>query len=241
MRIIQEKTIYQLTFFPQVFPVNCYLVEEEDGLTLIDAALPFSWKEILQAAKEIGKPITRMVLTHAHMDHVGALDALKEVLPDVPVYISKRDALLLAGDRSLLPNEPSTPIRGGVPKNLKTRADIGLEDGDSIGSLVALSTPGHTPGSMSFLDTRTNGMIVGDAIQMKGGFAIAGQFRPWFPFPAWATWNKVLAIESARKIKEAHPSFLGTGHGDFLVDPLQALDGAIKEAEKNVMKNIQLT
>lgn len=241
MRIIQEKTIYQLTFFPRVFPVNCYLVEEEDGLTLVDAAIPSSWKGILQAASQIGKPITSMILTHGHMDHVGALDALKEILPDVPVYISKRDARLLTGDRSLLPNEPSTPIRGGVPKKVTTRADVCLENGNQIGSLIALSTPGHTPGSMSFLDTRTNGMIVGDALQTRGGVAIAGQIRPWFPFPALATWHKETALESARKIRGYNPSFLGTGHGDLLMEPLNALNGAIKDAEKNLLKNSQLT
>jgi len=59
-----------------------YLVEEHDGLTLGDAALPYSVKGILQAARQIGKPITRIVLTHAHANHVGALDALKRALPD---------------------------------------------------------------------------------------------------------------------------------------------------------------
>ncbi|MDR4133159.1 MBL fold metallo-hydrolase, partial [Bacillus cereus ATCC 10876] len=74
---------------------NCYFVEEVDGLTLFDAALPYSAKSILQAAEKIGKRITKIVLTHAHDDHIGALYALKEVLPHVPVYLSKREAKLL--------------------------------------------------------------------------------------------------------------------------------------------------
>lgn len=61
-----------------VFPVNCYLVEEEEGLTLIDAALPYSSKGILMVAESIGKPITKIVLTHAHEDHLGALDSIKK-------------------------------------------------------------------------------------------------------------------------------------------------------------------
>ncbi|MBL1705549.1 MBL fold metallo-hydrolase, partial [Klebsiella pneumoniae] len=85
-----------------------------------------------------------IVLTHAHDDHIGALDALKEVLPHVPVYISKRDAKLLEGDTTLQKNEPNTSIKGGVPKKVKTAPDILLEDGDRVGSLLAIMTPGHT-------------------------------------------------------------------------------------------------
>lgn len=73
MRIVRKHTIFQLTFLPRLFPVNCYLVDEPDGLTLIDAALPYSAKGILKAAETIGKPITRILLTHAHQDHVGPL------------------------------------------------------------------------------------------------------------------------------------------------------------------------
>jgi glyoxylase-like metal-dependent hydrolase (beta-lactamase superfamily II) len=134
MRMIKEGYLYQLTFMPKVFPVNCYFIEEEDGLTLIDAALPNSAKPIMEAANKIGKPITKIILTHAHGDHIGALDELKGIL-QVPVHISKRDSRLLAGDTSLDSSEPQTPIRGGIPKNIKTRPDILLQDGDKIGSI----------------------------------------------------------------------------------------------------------
>lgn len=236
MRIIREMTVYQLTFMPRLFPVNCYLVEEDDGLTLVDAGLPYSFKGIMYAANSIGKPITRIVLTHAHDDHVGALDQLKKVLPDVPVHISSRDSRLMAGDRTLAPNEPNTPIRGGVPKNLKTRADVLLQEGDRIGSLLAVSTPGHTPGSMSFLDTRNQAVIAGDALQTRGGLAVAGQVQPLFPFPALATWNKRAALDSVRKLKEYGPSLLAVGHGRMMKQPIAALELAIAEAEKNTQK-----
>jgi glyoxylase-like metal-dependent hydrolase (beta-lactamase superfamily II) len=234
MHIIFEQTVCQITFLPRLFPVNCYFVEEDDGLTLIDAALPYSSKGILQAAKRIGKPITRIVLTHAHGDHVGSLDALKQALPRVPVHISYRDARLMAGDRSLDHDEPNTPIRGGVPKTLRTRADILLRDGDRIGSLLALAAPGHTPGSMAFLDTRNGALIAGDAFQTRGGIAVTGQVRPWFPFPAMATWNKQAALESARKLRAYNPTLLAVGHGRLLKRPGAMMDRAIAEAERNM-------
>ena len=235
MRVIKEGYLYQLTFMPRLFPVNCYFIEEEDGLTLVDAALPYSAKPILQAAEKIGKPVKRIVLTHAHGDHVGALDELKAQL-EVPVFISARDSRLLAGDTSLDSTEPQTPVRGGVPKNIKTRPDNLLKEGDQIGSLLAISTPGHTPGSMSFLDQRTNILIAGDAFQTRGGTAVSGVTIPWFPFPAMATWNKDTALQSARKINELKPNLLAVGHGELLRNPGTLIEKAIQKAETAIIK-----
>ncbi|AEI38956.1 MBL fold metallo-hydrolase [Paenibacillus mucilaginosus] len=230
MRMERIDGLHGITFFPVWFPVNCYLVEEEAELTLIDAALPMSAKGILAAAERIGKPITRIVLTHAHDDHVGALDALHAALPDAKVLISARDARLLGGDRTLDRGEPQMPIRGGVPKGVQTRADITLADGDRIGSLQAVSVPGHTPGSMAFLDTRSGALIAGDAFQTRGGVAVSGRLVPWFPFPAFATWNKEAAVESARRLRDLKPSVLAVGHGRMLKQPLAAMDRAIEAA-----------
>jgi glyoxylase-like metal-dependent hydrolase (beta-lactamase superfamily II) len=224
MRITKEGNLIQLSFLPNIFPVNCYLVEEETELTLIDAALPYSAKGILQAAERIGKPITSIVLTHAHGDHVGALDTLKEKLPNVKVYISARDAKLLAGSTQLEPGEPNTPIKGGVPKpnSVKTRADVLLQDGDRVGSLQAIATPGHTPGHMAFQD----------AMVTRGGIAVTSTFKLWFPFPAMATWNKAAALDSAKKLRQLTPTLLAIGHGRMLKNPLKGIDKAIEEAIK---------
>lgn len=234
MKITPIQNLYQLSFMPRLFPVNCYLVEEADGLTLVDAAMPFSTKGIMRAAEQIGKPITRIVVTHAHEDHVGALDALKAAMPDVPVYISDRDARLLAGDKSLAPEEPNEPVRGGVPKNVRTRPDVLLADGDRIGSLVAVAAPGHTPGLMAFLDTRTGSLIAGDAFQTRGGIAVSGQVRPWFPFPALATWSKRVSLDSARKLQKLNPTLLAVGHGPMLNAPAAAIANAIAAAERKL-------
>ncbi len=66
----QNKDLIQLTKWG-IF--NCYLIKEDDGLTLVDRAMPKCGALILQAAQAQGLPIKRMVLTHAHVDHVGAL------------------------------------------------------------------------------------------------------------------------------------------------------------------------
>jgi len=234
MRLLKKGYVYQVTFMARVFPVNCYLVEEEDGLTLIDAALGFCAKGILQAAEQIGKPITKIVLTHAHEDHVGALDAIKMSNPEVPVYISSRDYRLMNNDRSLDFHEDQTPIKGGVPKDLKTRANILLKEGDLVGSLTAIETPGHTPGSMSFLDLRTKALIAGDAFQTRGGIAVAGDIKPWFPFPAFGTWSKKTALASAKKLLSYQPKLLAVGHGEMVENPSAVMEKAVEGFQRKI-------
>lgn len=234
MRMRKQGHIFQLSFLPRLFPVNCYLVEEEHELTLVDAALPYSAAGILKAARQIGKPITRILLTHAHDDHIGALDALKQELPDAQVMISARDAKLLAGNRTLEADELVTPIRGGVPKEgvIRTKPDVLLQDGEMIGSIRAVLAPGHTPGMMAFYDARDGALLAGDAFQIRGGVAVSGMFKPLFPFPAMATWNKEAALASACKLRALQPTLLAVGHGGMIVNPAFVMDQAIQEAER---------
>ncbi|RST61205.1 MBL fold metallo-hydrolase [Siminovitchia terrae] len=236
MKVFKEGFIQQLNFSPTLFPVSCYFVEEKNELTLVDTALPNSYKSIIDTAQKVGKPLTRIVLTHAHRDHIGSLDKLKEMLPDVMVYISKRDERLLRGDRSLDKNENKTPIKGGVPKpgEVKTQPDVLLQEGDRIGSLKAISTPGHTPGSMSFIDERTKAIIAGDAFQTRGGVSVSGHIQVLFPFPAMATWNKEEALKSAIKIKNQNPSLLAVGHGKMVMQPGSIIELAISKLEKTI-------
>ncbi|MCU5091558.1 MBL fold metallo-hydrolase [Bacillus toyonensis] len=236
MKLIKVGTVHQIAFLPRLFPINCYFVEEETGLTLIDAALPFCAKKILEAARKLGKPITNIVITHAHDDHVGALDAIKQELPNVSVYISERDARLLEGDLSLQLGEPGTQVKVSVSKRIKTIPDILLQEGDQIGSLVAIAAPGHTPGSMAFLDTRNDALIVGDAFQTREGVAVAGQLMWLFPFPMFGTWDAEVSLKSAQKLLEYKPSILATGHGKMIKNPLVQMQRAIEEAERNLTR-----
>jgi glyoxylase-like metal-dependent hydrolase (beta-lactamase superfamily II) len=238
MRFTREDTIVQLTYLPNLFPVNCYLVEEEAELTLVDTALPNNADAIIQAAARIGKPITRIVLTHAHSDHIGALDRLKQQLPEARLFISGRDARLLAGDVSLDPQEADMPIRGGVPKpgSVAARPDELLHGGERIGSLLAVPAPGHTPGSMAFMDTRNRILIVGDAFQTRSKLAVSGHLQPLFPFPALATWDKQTSLHSAKTLLALKPTLLAAGHGNMIQQPALAMEQAIAAAGRAFAK-----
>src|SRR5438552_16789054 len=227
-----SKNIFQLT---RLVAFNCYLLREDDGFTLIDTNMGGQAQAIIQAADKLGLPIVRIVLTHAHVDHVGSLDALHEALPDVPVAISERDARFLSGDKSLDPSEPQVPLRGGYPI-CKTKPTLLLHEGDRIGSLEVIGTPGHTPGHIAFLDTRDRAVFAGDAFQSLGGVAVAGTFKPLFPLPALATWHKGLALESARKLLALQPSALDVGHGRVLNHPQAEMEHAIRVMEQSLAK-----
>jgi glyoxylase-like metal-dependent hydrolase (beta-lactamase superfamily II) len=204
--------------------VNAYLVEEDDGLTLIDTTLPRAAAVILKAAD--GRAIRRIALTHAHGDHVGSLDELAGKLPGVEVLISGRDARLLAGDKSLDPGEQRGKLRGSYP-GTKTRPTRTVEPGERIGSLEVVAAPGHTPGHVAFLDTRDRTLYCGDAYSTLGGVATSAKVNWRFPLPALATWDRETALETARALRGLDPARLAPGHGTIVESPGAAMDAAI--------------
>jgi glyoxylase-like metal-dependent hydrolase (beta-lactamase superfamily II) len=209
--------------------VNCFLVVEEDGMTLVDTGLPGSATDILKAAGDAGGEIRRIALTHAHQDHIGSLEALHKELPDAEILISERDARFMRGDKSIDPDEPQAKPRGGYPK-VDLEPTRLLSSGDRVGSLEVVLTPGHTPGHVAFLDTRDRAIVAGDAFQTLGGIAVSGKLKPLFPLPAMGTWHKPTALESARALRGLEPSRLAVGHGKVIENPTGAMDGAIRDA-----------
>ena len=204
--------------------VNAYLVEEDDGLTLVDTMLPRSAGAILKAAG--GREIKRIALTHAHGDHVGSLDALVAELPGVEVLISGRDARLLAKDMTLDAGEPDAKLRGSYP-GTETRPTRTVEAGERIGSLEVVASPGHTPGHVAFLDTRDRTLYCGDAYSTLGGVATTAKVNPRFPLPGFATWHGPTVLESAQALRALDPARLAPGHGKVVESPAAAMDAAI--------------
>ncbi len=212
--------------------VNAFLVEEEDGLTLIDTTIGGGGaaKAILAAAAELDRPIVRIALTHAHQDHIGGLDALAAQLPGVEVSISTRDARLLAKNTTTDPGEPpEAKLRGAYP-GAKTQPTRTLSPGDRVGSLEVHAAPGHTPGQIAFLDTRDGTLIAGDAYSTLGGVATTAKINPLVPMPVLATWHRPTALETARTLRALDPARLAVGHGKTVENPGAAMDAAIAKA-----------
>lgn len=228
MKITQHgKNLWQLT---QFWAFNSYLVREEDGLTVVDTNMAGNGKAILQAAQAIGLPVTRITLTHAHGDHAGSLDELRQVLPTVEVALTPRTVAFLKGQLELQVNEPQAKLRGSFVKRT-TQATRCLQPGDKVGSLRLLAAAGHTPDHIAFFDERDGTLIAGDAFQTQAGIAVAGVTRWLFPFPALATWHLPTALETAIALRALKPARLAVGHGRVLENPLAQMDEAIRVAE----------
>lgn len=207
--------------------MNAYLVHEDDGLTLVDTGLAFMAKPILKAAEELGRPVVRIALTHAHGDHIGGLDAVTAATRDAEVSISERDAPLLRKDKAAAPGEPEdAQMRGSYP-GAGTEPHRLLAPGDRVGSLEVVAAPGHTPGHIAFLDTRDRTLIAGDAFTTVGGVATTAKLFPRFPLAYIATRHRPTALESARQLRALAPRRLAVGHGPVVGSPLEAMDAAI--------------
>ncbi len=225
------RVLWQIT---RLRAFNSYLIQEDDGLTVIDTNLGNSAGKIIAAAQQIGQPIKRVALTHAHGDHVASLDDLCKQLPadaGIEIAFGERTAVFLTGDKSLKPDEPQDKVRGGF-ELCRTEPTRLLNEGDMVGSLRVVAAPGHTPDHIAFYDERDGTLIAGDAFQTQAGLAVAGVMKWLFPFPAMATWHLPTAVDTAKKLLALNPQRLAVGHGRVLENPAQAMRQAIETAEK---------
>lgn len=219
----------EITHLTILWGVNVYLVREDDGFTLVDTAMGFAAKGILAAAAAQGLPIRRILLTHAHMDHISGLDKLHAAIPGVEFLIGERESRLYkqaqAGVKpaqfKLDPGEPQSRVRGGYPK-CTTPVTRTFNDGDRIGSLRALFTPGHTPGHMSFLDERSGAVMTGDAMVALGALRVVGDGKGLGVIGDWFTWHKITALQSALRIATLNPEIVLCGHGGPVTRDLKA-------------------
>jgi glyoxylase-like metal-dependent hydrolase (beta-lactamase superfamily II) len=173
-----------------------------------------------------------VVITHAHPDHVGAVDALVARVPGLELLVGAREARFLAGDRSLDPSErpdASAKLRGGAA-TVRARPARLLADGDRVGALRAVASPGHTPGHLAFVDERDGTLYAGDALHTVGRMLVSGTFAWRFPVSPFVTWHRPTAVASAERLRALGPARVAAGHGPVVEAPDRALAAAIAEA-----------
>ncbi|MDT7689589.1 MAG: hypothetical protein QOE46_2348 [Acidobacteriota bacterium] len=222
-------------------PVNVYLIAEEP-LTLIDTGP--KTKEALAALKEGLRQarlrisdVRRIVLTHAHEDHCGLAKQLRDEAKDAEVFVhgwetghsvgrleyDEQRALL---ERAGVPSEEIAEMRRmyeGVRRYadaLEDHEHAELVDNDEIkfekGTLRVVHTPGHTPGSCSFLREADRTIIAGDCVLKRitpNPVLSPDPIDPTRRFHSLAEY-----LVSLARLRSLHPTLVYGGHGDAVED-----------------------
>jgi glyoxylase-like metal-dependent hydrolase (beta-lactamase superfamily II) len=213
------KNIHQI---PGVF-ANSYLIVEPEGLTLIDAGIPGSGKKILQYIDSLGRSphdLKRILITHADMDHVGGVSALKKVT-GAQIYAGAVESQAMSEGKSSRPIKAGgfsvrrvlMSVAGRLFRAQPTPADELITDGWMLpvaGGLRAVETIGHTPGHFSYYLPTIGVLFSGDSIIADDkGLQIS---RPGF------TWDAAKAGEAVRRQAALGARVVCPGHGPVVKD-----------------------
>jgi glyoxylase-like metal-dependent hydrolase (beta-lactamase superfamily II) len=168
----------------QTFEVdnNVWVVGDDDSCVVIDA--PHSVPGILEVVG--GRRVTAILLTHAHDDHVRAAPELAGQT-GAPLYLHPADEPLW---KLVHPDRP-------MPQP--------LADGQEIGGLRVLHTPGHSPGAVCFYAPDLGCVFTGDTL-FYGGPGATGR--------SYSDYDTIVASIKAKLYPLPGATVVHTGHGN---------------------------
>lgn len=215
--------------------VNCYLIEDDEGVTLVDAGLPSMWGLLTDTLRRLGLgpgDVRALVLTHGHFDHVGFARRARVEL-GVPVLVHPADDHLAAHPYSYKPQRNrllyalmhprSLPVLGrmAMAGALNVR---GIEDTEELavgsalevpGRPTAMFAPGHTGGHCILHLPERDTVISGDALVTLDPYT--GATGPQIVASA-ATADTARAMESLRPVEATGAATVLPGHGEPWTD-----------------------
>ena len=221
--------------------VNVYLIKE-DPLTLIDVGPKTAEAaEVLTrklAANGVSlADIRRIVLTHAHEDHCGLAKQVRDSAKDAEILVHEWETGHLFG-RLAQEEHRQLMLRSGVPASVfdEMRAMYdeislltdSLDDGEfdlledemelefSTGTLRVLHTPGHTPGSCSFVREANRTLICGDCVLKRITPNPILSPDPVDPSKRFRSLAEYLV--SLAKLRSYSPTLAYGGHGEPVTD-----------------------
>lgn len=192
-----DKTVYPIIYetnYDGLGSVNCYILQQGDTYTLIDAGFKAPeykafFLETLEKYNIELEKICRIMLTHFHSDHTGLVKWLAQEF-DIPVYASKLAIPRILHDTTYLQRKVEIyeklykqygvidyadsrmlKLRQTYSEREQLQFDMNLkplESGNQVAGLNVLSTPGHSPDSISFYDAETGWLFGGDVLFETG-------------------------------------------------------------------------
>ena len=243
--------------------VNIYLIKE-DPLTLIDVGpkTPEAAAALREGLARHGvdmKDIQRIVLTHAHEDHCGLARQVRDEAKNAEILVHAWETGHLFGR---LANDEHRQImmRAGVPENIfremqRTYEEVSLltdalGDGEfsaledeqelefSTGSLRVLHTPGHTPGSCSFLREADRTIICGDCVLKR---ITPNPIVSPDPIDRDRRFRSLAEyLVSLARLRSFHPTRMYGGHGEPIEDFEEIFNRYVRAIDDRQRKVISL-
>lgn len=142
---------------------NTYFIEDDNSVILIDPSSESD--KIIKKLNQINKPLKAVLLTHAHYDHIGALDDIIEKY-HVPVYMHEEEFDFLKDTKK---NGADKFKQFGLPNITSSAKPKSLTEGPAEIAgfkFEVLHTPGHSPGSLTFVFDQF--AVVGDTLFNNG-------------------------------------------------------------------------
>ena len=204
--------------------VAAYLVDTDDGVTLIDAGMPGHWHDLQAELTAMGRTvgdIRGVVLTHGDGDHVGFAERLRRD-HGVTVYVHEADAARARGEVKTSPSWGKIKLgatarffayairKGGLRTHHLTEV-VAVRDGqvlDLPGAPRIIGLPGHSPGSIAIHVPVADAIFVGDGLTTR--HVLTGQRGPR---PAPFTDDPEQALASLRRLEGVEASWVLPGHG----------------------------
>jgi glyoxylase-like metal-dependent hydrolase (beta-lactamase superfamily II) len=204
--------------------VAAYLIDTEEGVTVIDAGLPGHWRDLRRELSAMGRTtadVRGIVLTHGDSDHVGFAERLRKQT-GIPVYVHAADADRAKGGDKPKSSGGSVKLgaalgffgyalrKGGLRTHYLTDVHE-VQDGDVLplpGAPVVISMPGHSPGSIAVHVPVADAVCVGDALTTR--HVLTGRTGPQ---PAPFTDEPDEARASLARLATVEASWVLPGHG----------------------------
>jgi glyoxylase-like metal-dependent hydrolase (beta-lactamase superfamily II) len=208
---------------------NCYVVEGEGGITLVDAGYPSTWRLLESCLTQLSRPVSEvrgLIITHGHFDHVGF--ASRAQRSGIPVWAHRSDFPIVQHPYSYRPERPrllyplthpravpvlTAMVAAGALRVPGVTPDHELPAGpvaELPGQPEIIHTPGHTDGECVVVLPDRSAVLTGDALVTLDPYT--GRRGPRIIAPA-ATHDSQQALASLDPLTTLDADIVLTGHG----------------------------